>query len=127
MAREGIYVGNHEIVERYVGDKLVWQKWKFLNSFTTNIEATFPSDKKHAFLPFSPIQHINTFHAGNRGRILVKYSNSRGSGSVIVRNVYRYGYESNANSSLVIEFYTEQDAKKFNDSMTVRTTLEIYN
>lgn len=25
--REGIYVGGHEIVERYVGDKLVWSKW----------------------------------------------------------------------------------------------------
>ena len=26
--REGIYFGNREIVERYVGDKLVWQKEK---------------------------------------------------------------------------------------------------
>lgn len=25
--REGIYVGGHEIIERYVGDKLVWSKW----------------------------------------------------------------------------------------------------
>ena len=26
--REGIYFGNREIVERYIGDKLVWQKGK---------------------------------------------------------------------------------------------------
>ena len=26
--REGIYFGNREIVERYVGDKLIWEKWK---------------------------------------------------------------------------------------------------
>ena len=29
MARVGIYVGGKEIVRRYVGDKLVWQKWKW--------------------------------------------------------------------------------------------------
>lgn len=34
MAREGIYVGGHEIVERYVGSNLVWSKFKFL--FTAN-------------------------------------------------------------------------------------------
>lgn len=27
VEREGIYVGNREISERYVGDKLVWGKW----------------------------------------------------------------------------------------------------
>ena len=27
--REGIYVGGHEIVERYVGSKLVWQNGGF--------------------------------------------------------------------------------------------------
>lgn len=26
MAREGIYIGGHEIIERYVGNKLVWKK-----------------------------------------------------------------------------------------------------
>ena len=26
--REGIYVGGHEIVQRYVGDRLVWEKLK---------------------------------------------------------------------------------------------------
>ena len=128
MAREGIYVGGHEIVERYVGDKLVWKKWKFLNSFRTSIEATFYRDKKQGFLPFSPVQPVNNrFDAGDRGKILVKYSNSRGSGSVIVKKVYGYGYESNSNTNLVIEFYTEQDAKEFNNYMTHKTTLEIYN
>lgn len=28
--REGIYVGGHEIVERYVGNRLVWQKFIFV-------------------------------------------------------------------------------------------------
>lgn len=29
MAREGIYVGGKEVVERYLGDKLVWKKYRF--------------------------------------------------------------------------------------------------
>ena len=35
MTREGIYVNGNEIVRRYVGDKLVWEKFKVLatNSF----------------------------------------------------------------------------------------------
>lgn len=26
--REGIYIGGHEIVQRYIGSRLVWEKWK---------------------------------------------------------------------------------------------------
>lgn len=29
MAREGIYVGGKEIIQRYVGDRLVWEKVRF--------------------------------------------------------------------------------------------------
>ena len=29
MAREGIYVGGKEITQRYVGDRLVWEKVRF--------------------------------------------------------------------------------------------------
>ena len=29
MAREGIYVGGKEVVERYIGDNLVWKKYRF--------------------------------------------------------------------------------------------------
>lgn len=31
--REGIYVGGKDIVERYVGDKLVWSKWVYVGYF----------------------------------------------------------------------------------------------
>lgn len=31
--REGIYVGGHEIVERYVGSRLVWEKWVYVGWF----------------------------------------------------------------------------------------------
>lgn len=43
--REGIYFGNREIVERYVGDKLVWQKEIVLISGNTGF-ANFDSTNK---------------------------------------------------------------------------------
>lgn len=44
--REGIYIGNKEVVKRYIGNKLVWEKLKllfsgketiFYNSFTREV------------------------------------------------------------------------------------------
>lgn len=29
MTREGIYVSGKEVVERYIGDKLIWKKYRF--------------------------------------------------------------------------------------------------
>lgn len=31
--REGIYVSGKDIIERYVGDKLVWSKWVYVGYF----------------------------------------------------------------------------------------------
>ena len=40
--REGIYVGGHEIVERYVGSRLVWEKFKLvlIGSFAYNFTSS---------------------------------------------------------------------------------------
>ena len=40
--REGIYVGGHEIVERYVGSRLVWEKFKLvlIGSFPYNFTSS---------------------------------------------------------------------------------------
>ena len=41
--REGIYVGGKDIVERYVGDKLVWSKWVYVGYFQ-NLRDMFDSN-----------------------------------------------------------------------------------
>lgn len=41
--REGIYVGGKDIVERYVGDKLVWSKWVYVGYFQ-NLRTPFDSN-----------------------------------------------------------------------------------
>lgn len=35
--REGIYVRGHEIVQRYVGNRLVWEKWVISGVFYKNL------------------------------------------------------------------------------------------
>lgn len=40
--REGIYVGDKDIVERYVGDKLVWSKWVYVGYFQ-NLKTPYDS------------------------------------------------------------------------------------
>lgn len=39
MAREGIYVNGKEITQRYVGNRLVWEKMKML--FSGNVSVTY--------------------------------------------------------------------------------------
>lgn len=68
--REGIYFGNREIVERYVGDKLVWQKGKGVlvwggkatlntNDSTKNlISIRYKSNEVSIIHPLSP--HLTT-------------------------------------------------------------------
>lgn len=36
--REGIYVGGHEIIERYVGSKLVWEKFVLIKKGKITLE-----------------------------------------------------------------------------------------
>lgn len=39
MEREGIYVGNKEVTQRYIGSRLVWEKMKLL--FSGNISINY--------------------------------------------------------------------------------------
>lgn len=42
MEREGIYVGNKEVTQRYIGSRLVWEKMKLL--FSGNISINYFRD-----------------------------------------------------------------------------------
>ena len=50
MAREGIYIGNKEIIQRYVGTSLVWEKVKIQFNEITN----FSSNRFGSFENFAP-------------------------------------------------------------------------
>ena len=55
--REGIYVGGHEIVRRYVGDKIVWQK-KIYNAILERYSVILVSQSDRLSLIFSVSQSI---------------------------------------------------------------------
>lgn len=48
MEREGIYVGNKEVTQRYIGSRLVWEKMKLL--FSGNISMNYFRDSSQIIL-----------------------------------------------------------------------------
>lgn len=57
--REGIYVGGKDIVERYVGDKLVWSKWVYVGYYQ-NLRNMFDSSELLIFNVSSVNGGLNT-------------------------------------------------------------------
>ncbi|WP_112445711.1 hypothetical protein [Streptococcus sp. 596553] len=116
--REGIYVGGHEIIERYVGSKLVWQKWRFLKRFN-NLKSVFiyPHSSNTVAVDGNFISLASSFDSENRKLKLINYSNY--DTEVFYANrvyVYtRYSGENNyiADKQLHIEFDSNQEASDF--------------
>jgi hypothetical protein len=48
MEREGIYVGNKEVTQRYIGSRLVWEKMKLL--FSGNVSINYFRDSSQIIL-----------------------------------------------------------------------------
>lgn len=48
MEREGIYVGNKEVTQRYIGSRLVWEKMKLL--FSGNVSINYFRDSRQIIL-----------------------------------------------------------------------------
>ena len=66
--REGVYVGGKDIVERYVGDKLVWSKWVYVGYFQ-NLRTPFDSN---GYLIFSVSSADGGFNTKYREATKVK-------------------------------------------------------
>lgn len=65
--REGIYVGGKDIIERYVGDKLVWSKWVYVGYYQ-NLRTPYDSQR---YLIFESIDS-NGFNDKYRDETKVK-------------------------------------------------------
>lgn len=131
MAREGIYVGGHEIVERYVGDKLVWQKWRFSKRFsnlshgniyqyiTTQVELSGTGG----------VGDNSPYDTGERKIKIINYS-AYGTEVFYANGAHVYGKYSgennyNTDSHLYIAFNTQQEASDFLERYHAGT-LDIY-
>lgn len=116
--REGIYVGGHEIIERYVGSKLVWQKWRFLKRFSDFSYATidqYASDR--VVVSGGLVVLENGFDTGTRKLKIINRSNY-GTEVFYAKRAYVYGKntgENNYNNSkaLYIQFNSNIEASNF--------------
>ena len=133
--REGIYVGGHEIVERYVGSRLVWEKekWIFVVSFRDLINPTISS----IFLIFRTINKDDLFNDKyrNRSKITKTKINIKPKQGV-KRVVYaRYAYthhpneysgDMNKSPGLYIEFTDINQRDEFIKNFTDGASIDIY-
>ena len=133
--REGIYVGGHEIVERYVGSRLVWEKdkWVFVGSFRDLSNPTISSN----FLIFRTINKDDSFNDKyrNRSKITKTKINIKPKQGV-KRVVYaRYAYthhpneysaDINKSPGLYIEFTDINQRDEFIKNFTDGASIDIY-
>ena len=133
--REGIYVGGHEIVERYVGSRLVWEKekWIFVGSFQDLSNPTISS----IFLIFRTINKDDSLNDKyrNRSKITKTKINIKPKQGV-KRVVYaRYAYthhpneysgDMNKSPGLYIEFTDINQRDEFIKNFTDGASIDIY-
>lgn len=112
--REGIYVGGHEIVERYVGNRLVWEKFVAVQTKTYDFSDTSSNEKKselfvsntedafHAIAVFA----VNAISKCTR----VKKGNVIFSGISIRKHITSYNYQER---SFSIIFRTVEEKRRF--------------
>ena len=112
--REGIYVGGHEIVERYVGNRLVWEKFVAVQTKTYDFSDTSSNEKKselfvsntegafHAIAVFS-VNAISKCTRVKRGNVIF-------SGISIRKHITSYGYQE---SGFSIIFRTVEEKRRF--------------
>ena len=130
--REGIYVGGKDIIERYVGDKLVWSKWVYVGYYQ-NLRT--PSESQ-GYLVFDPI-FSNGFNDKYRDESKVKDVKVRiQHRNNTVTTVYakyaqlyrRYTGEDNYSigSSLYISFKDDNQRQVFKNNFTSGDSLFFY-
>ena len=129
--REGIYVGGHEIIERYVGSKLVWQKWRFLKRFSNTGYARIYEHSYDTVVVSSGSNNLEDFgtDSGDRKVKIINYNNY-GTETFYAKQSYVYGMYSGQNNyqqkkDLYIKFNSNQEASDFQQRYHAGT-IDIY-
>ena len=121
--REGIYVGGHEIVERYVGSRLVWEKFKLvlIGSFPYNFTSSNANSNSVEYI----IRNANGFYgSGGYGPTRSEGYEAYRSTIVVERNGHKFKNVSvsiesrteisnSTNVRIIIYFSNPEDKNKF--------------
>ena len=112
--REGIYVGGHEIVERYVGNRLVWEKFVAVQTKTYDFSDTSSNEKKSELFVSNTEDAFHAIAVFNVNAISectrVKRGNVIFSGISIRKHITSYGYQE---SGFSIIFRTVEEKRRF--------------
>lgn len=130
--REGIYVGGHEIIERYVGSKLVWQKWRFLARFGQLSSATIYENYLDTVIISGGANSFSNdnFDTGTRKLKIINHSNYGKTEVFYAKQSYVYGTHTGENNyrnykMLSIKFNSNQEASDFKQRYRAGT-IDIY-
>lgn len=132
MAREGIYVGGREIVERYVGSKLVWQKWRFLKRFSNLFYASIYQYNKRQVEISAPYESLKGVTFGtNASKVKVINYTNYGTEVFYAKSVDVWGSNTGENNyndarQIYITFNTQEEASDFQARYHSGGTIDIY-
>ena len=109
--REGIYVGGHEIVERYVGSRLVWEKWVFVKQIDISEEVSISGGSGLTVsLETERNGQRNTGRWGN-GKLIIAGR------TILVKSataeIYTNSWNNRSYYKITLEFYNSTDKDQF--------------
>ena len=116
--REGIYVGGHEIVERYVGSRLVWEKWVFVKQIDISEEVSISGGSGLTVsLETERNGQRNTGRWGN-GKLIIAGR------TILVKSataeIYTNSWNNRTYYKVTLEFYNSTDKDQFLSSRNYR-------
>jgi hypothetical protein len=109
--REGIYVGGHEIIERYVGSKLVWEKSMFVKQIDVSEEISISGGGESTVsLVVERNEYRNTGRWGN-GKLIIAGR------TILIKSataeIYTDSWNSRSYYKVTLEFYNSADKSNF--------------
>lgn len=116
--REGIYVGGHEIIERYVGSRLVWEKWVFVKQIDISEEVSISGGSGLTVsLETERNGQRNTGRWGN-GKLIIAGR------TILVKSataeIYTNSWNNRSYYKITLEFYNSTDKDQFLSSRNYR-------
>ena len=109
--REGIYVGGHEIVKRYVGNRLVWEKSMFVKQIDVSEEISISGGGELTVsLIVERNEYRNTGRWGN-GKLIIAGQ------TILIKSataeIYTDSWNSRSYYKVTLEFYNSADKNNF--------------